>query len=233
MDRPWVMRMRWTDLLFAHWPIDPDQLRPMLPDDLELDTFDGRAYLGIVPFLMEDVGVRGLPAPPLAGRFPELNVRTYVRQGRLSGVWFLSLDAASRIAVEGARTFFHLPYFRAEMGITRDARGVVEYHSNRRDPRGPAASLDIRYRPTGPIERAAPGSLEAWLTDRPRLFASEQDGRLRRTEVRHAPWPLQPATAAISVESMAAAAGIHLPDEPPHLRYSARLDVVAWWPRPV
>jgi uncharacterized protein YqjF (DUF2071 family) len=225
------MRMRWVDLLFAHWPIDPDAIRALIPTGLELDTYDGRAYLGIVPFGMEDVGPRGLPAPPIIGAFPELNVRTYVRRGDRTGVWFLSLEAASRVAVEGARTFFHLPYFLADMELRREGE-VVEYHSTRRDPRGPAAALDIRYRPTGPVELAAPGSLEAWLTDRMRVLAIDRRGEVVRTEIAHRPWPLQPASAWIRDESMAAAHGLVLPDQPPHLRYAARLDVVAWWPRP-
>lgn len=229
--RPWVMRMRWVDLLFAHWPVDPDELRALIPPDLTLDTFDGRAYLGIVPFLMEDVGPRFLPAPPIAGAFPELNVRTYVRHGDRDGVWFLSLDAASRVAVEGARAAFNLPYFEADMRVGR-VREVIDYRSIRVDRRGPPARLETRYRATGPVELASPGSLEAWLTDRRRLYALDPHGRIMRTEIRHRPWPLQPAAARIPVETMAAAHGLILPDEPPHLRYSARLDVVAWWPVP-
>jgi len=229
--RPWVMRMRWLDLLFAHWPIDPDAFRPLVPPSLELDTFDGRAYLGIVPFRMEDVGMRGMPAPPVAGAFPELNVRTYVRHGNRSGVWFLSLDAANGAAVEGARTAFHLPYVEARMSVGR-VREVVDYRSVRVDRRGPPARFEARYRPTGPVELAAPGSLEAWLTDRRRLFAVDDWGRLLRTEIRHRPWPLQPAAARIVTDTMSAAHGLTLPDEPPHLRFAARLDVVAWWPRP-
>jgi hypothetical protein len=225
------MRMRWVDLLFAHWPMDPEALRPFIPPGLELDTFDGRAYLGIVPFLMEDVGPRFLPAPPVAGAFPELNVRTYVRHGDRGGVWFLSLDAASHIAVEGARAAFNLPYYDADMQVGR-VREVVDYRSVRTDDRGEPARFDARYRATGPVEYANPGSLEAWLTDRRRLFAVDADGRIMRTEIRHRPWPLQPAAARIERETMAAAHGLTLPDEPPHLRYSARLDVRAWWPVP-
>jgi len=226
------MRMRWVDLLFAHWPVDPAVIAALLPPPLEPDLFDGRAYLGIVPFRMEDVGPRGWPAPPLVGAFPEINVRTYARVGDLSGVWFLSLDAASRLAVEGARAAFHLPYYQAAMRVGR-VREVVDYRSIRVDGRGAPARFEARYRPTGPIEWAAPGSLEAWLTDRRRLFAMDGDGRILRTEVRHGPWPLQPAAARIEVETMAAAAGLTLPDEPPHLRFAARLDVRGWWPKPV
>ena len=225
------MRMRWLDLLFAHWPVDAEALRAHLPVDLELDTFDGQAWLGIVPFRMEDVGPRGLPAPPIAGAFPELNVRTYVTHRGRAGVWFLSLDAANRIAVEGARAAFHLPYVHAAMTVT--ARGdAIEYDSTRRDRRVPPATFRATYRPTGPIERAEPGSFEAWSTERWRLFAVDHRGRIERTEIRHAPWPLQPATAELEATEMAAAHGITLPAVPPHLRFARRLDVVAWWPRP-
>ena len=230
-SRPWVMRMRWVDLLFAHWPMDPTPLRRLLPPDLDLDLFDGRAWLGIVPFGMEDVGPRGLPAPPVLGRFPELNVRTYVTHRGLPGVWFLSLDAASRLTVEGARRWFHLPYVRAEMSLSRDGEAVV-YASSRRDRRAPPASFEAWYRPTGPVERATDGSLESWLTDRWRLFAVDADGRIERTEIRHASWPLQPAEADMDATAMAAAHGLRLPDTEPHLRFARRVDVKGWWPRP-
>jgi len=224
------MRMRWLDLLFAHWPVPVDALRPVVPASLDIDTFEGTAYLGIVPFRMEDVAPRWLPALPLIGAFPEVNVRTYVRRGDLGGVWFLSLDAASRVAVEGARFGFHLPYFHAAMSVRRDG-DAVEYRSERRDDRGPPASLDVRYGPIGPRSIAPAGSLEAWLTDRLRVFAIDDGGRLLRTEIRHDPWPLRPAQATFRVESMAAAHGLRLPDEPPHLCFADRLDVLAWWPR--
>jgi len=228
--RPWVMRMRWCDLLFAHWPVDIEVLRPLIPTALEIDAFDGRAYVGIVPFGMDDVAPRGLPALPGVGSVPEVNLRTYVRHDGVDGVWFFSLDAGNRIAVEGARSGFHLPYFVASMTMDREGE-TIDFRSERRDRRGRPAVLQVRYRPTGPVERAAPGSLEAWLTARMRLFAVDRRGRLTRTEIRHAPWPLRPAEAVFRTESLAAAQGIRLPDEPPHLRFADRLDVVAWWPR--
>lgn len=230
LRRPWIMRMRWVELLFAHWPVDAGALGGLLPSDLEIDTYDGQAWLGIVPFRMEDVAARGLPAPPVVGAFPEVNLRTYVRHRGRGGVWFLSLDAASRVIVEAARTFFHLPYFYAQMSATRDG-DTVDYRSRRTDRRGSPAEIALRYRPTGPVEPAVQGSLEAWLTDRMRVFAVDLDGRVVRTEVRHALWPLQPAEAEIRAESLVAAHGLSLPTIPPHLRYSERLDVRGWWPR--
>ena len=130
-DRPraWVMAMRWHDLLFAHWPIPAERLRALVPPQLELDTFAGSAWLGIVPFRMSRVRLRGLPPLPGAAAFPELNVRTYVRhRGERPGVWFFSLDADQPLAVEGARRLFHLNYQWAEMSSTRageDRKSVV------------------------------------------------------------------------------------------------------------
>jgi uncharacterized protein YqjF (DUF2071 family) len=224
--------MRWVDLLFAHWPVPTEVLRPLVPSGLEIDTFEGRAWLGVVPFRMEDVAPRFLPAPPGPGAFPELNVRTYVRRRGRRGVWFLSLDAGSRLAVEGARTAFHLPYFRARMSAETEA-GWVEYRSERVDRRGPAAVLAGRYRPVGPVEPAALGSLAAFLTDRRGLYAADEAGRLSWSAIRHAPWPLQPAEAEIPVNTMAAAHGIDLPDVAPLLYFARRVDVVGWWPRRV
>jgi hypothetical protein len=225
------MRMRWCDLLFAHWAVDPRTIRQMLPSGLELDQYKGRAYVGVVPFRMEDVAPRGLPAPPFLSAFPELNVRTYVRHHGRSGVWFLSLDATNPIAVAGARRAFHLPYVRADMQV-RDLGTEIEYESIRRCPSAPAASFRARYGPTGSVERASIGSFERWMSARERLFAVDGDGRIHRTEVRHAAWPLQPAWAEIDATAMFGAHGLRPPDGEPHLRFARRLDVKAWWPRP-
>ncbi len=224
--------MRWVDLLFAHWPVPAEALRPLVPPGLEIDTFDGQAWLGVVPFRMEDVAPRFLPAPPGPGAFPELNVRTYVTRRGRGGVWFLSLDAASRVTVEGARAAFHVPYFRARMSVKTDA-GWVEYRSERIDRRGRSASFDGRYRPSGPVELAEPGSLARFLTDRRGLYAADPAGRISWTSIRHPPWPLQPAEAEVRVNTMAASHGIALPATPPLLHFAKRLDVRAWWPRPV
>ena len=232
MDRPWVMRMRWRDLLFAHWAIDVDMLRPLVPAPLEIDTHQGRAYVGVIPFLMEDVAPRGLPAVPYVSAFPEVNVRTYVHHGGLDGVWFFSLDADRRLAVEGARRGFHVPYFHARMSVER-VGDEVRYRSERIDRRGRPGALDVRYRATGPAAPAAPGSLDAWLTDRSRLFAVDGRGRLSATRIAHRPWPLRPAEAEFAVETLSAAQRLELLGPPAHLAFAGRLDVRAWWPRVV
>jgi uncharacterized protein YqjF (DUF2071 family) len=223
------MAMNWHDLLFAHWPVAADVLRPLIPAGLDVDTFDGSAWLGVVPFRMTGVRVRGTPALPGPGAFPELNVRTYVRCGNRPGVWFFSLDAASRVAVRAARAAFHLPYFDAEM-VCDAAGDDVAYRSRRTHRGAPPAEFVARYGPSGPVTLSTPGSLAAWLTERYCLYAAKPDGALLVGEIHHAPWPLQPAHATVDLNSMAAAAGVALPASAPHLLFARRLDVVAWAP---
>jgi hypothetical protein len=227
------MAQRWHDLLFAHWPLPAGLLARRLPRGLELDTFDGEGWLGVIPFRMSGVRLRGLPALPGTGAFPELNVRTYVRHRGRPGVWFFSLDAASAVAVGVARRWFHLPYFRARMECLAGTDGAVEYRSERTHPGAPPAELRARYAPDGSPAAAVPGSLEHFLVERYSLFADVGDGRLLRGDIVHPPWPLQPATAEWQHNSMAAAAGLALPDRAPLLHFARRLEVRIGRPRRV
>jgi hypothetical protein len=223
------MRMSWCDLLFAHWRVDPETLRALLPrtdPPLELDLWNGEAWIGIVPFRMANVGLNGLPGLPGARAFPELNVRTYVNGGGRPGVWFFSLDAASWLAVRGARIGFHLPYFDAEMRCEQRGDGF-QYQSRRTHRGGGTAVLEVDYRPTGDVFRSQPGSLEHWLTERYRLFAADSRGRLFRGEIEHEPWPLQSAAAEFKTCTMTGELGLTLPTEPPHLLFARQLDVRA------
>ena len=192
-DRTWAMTMAWLDLLFAHWSFAPDDIRKLLPANLELDTFEGRAWVGVVPFRMTDVGPRGLNWVPGVSAFPELNVRTYVTRDGKPGVWFFSLDATSKLAVRAARMGFSLPYYDATMRC-ESVDGWIEYRSERDDPAGVFAG---RYRAVGPVYQSQPGTLESWLTERYCLYAANGDGELRRGEIHHPPWPLARAEAEI------------------------------------
>ncbi len=228
---PWRMAQSWCDLLFAHWPLPAAQLQKLLPPNLVLDTFDGVAWVGVVPFRMVDVRPRGLPSVPWLSAFPELNVRTYVRSPNADhpqpGVFFFSLEAANPVAVALARRFFRLPYFYADMALQQ--RGDWIHYRSRRIHRGaPPAGFVGRYRPIGEVLPARPGTLEQWLTERYSLYTSDQQGRLYIGEIHHIPWPLQNAEAEIDLNSMAAASGISLPDQPPLLHFARRLDVAVW-----
>ncbi len=226
-DAPWVLSQSWHHLLFAHWPLSPEALRPLIPRGLELETFDGQAWLGVVPFDIQDFKLRGLVPLPLMTAFLELNVRTYVTAEGKAGIWFFSLDAASAMAVAGARALYHLPYFNAAMSI-RVVGDTLTYTSRRTHRHAPSAVFEGSYRPTGPVYCAQPGTLENWLTERYCLYAADGRGRLYRGEIHHQPWPLQPAEATIATNTMAQPHGFQLPDWLPLLHYARRLDVALW-----
>lgn len=223
--QPWVMRQQWHDLLFAHWPISVETVRPLVPQPLTIDTIDGATWLGVVPFRMADVAPRWTPAVPGFSAFPELNLRLYVTYRGRPGVWFLSLDAANAVAVWVARRFFHLPYEHADMAIAPGGEGVA-YRSVRRGAE--PVMFEGRYGPDGDAFVAEPGSLDAWLTERYCLYAQAPDGTLYRGEIHHAPWPLQPAWAEIDRNDLARPHGLALDGPPPHLLFASRLDVVVW-----
>jgi uncharacterized protein YqjF (DUF2071 family) len=227
---PWVMAQTWHDLLFAHWPVRAAELRALIPARLEIDTFDGTAWVGVVPFRMSGVRLRGTPALPWLSSFPELNVRSYVVRDGKPGVWFFSLDAGNFVAVAIARRWFHLPYFRASMHLAERA-GWIQYRSKRRHRESVPASLKARYRPIAALQLAQPGTLVSFLTERYCLYTADGRGRLIRGEIHHAPWPLQLAEAEFADNTMASAAGIALPASEPLLHFARRQDVVVWPPQ--
>jgi uncharacterized protein YqjF (DUF2071 family) len=227
------MSMTWHDLLFAHWPVAVEKLRKLIPGSLQVDTFDGEAWIGLVPFGMSHVRHRWLPAIPGTSRFPELNVRTYVTVDDKPGVWFFSLDAANRLAVFAARRLFHLPYLNARMSLECDREDRVTYHSERTHRGAVGAELHGSYRPTSPAYSTKEGQLDHWLTARYCLYSADRRGRLYRGEIDHPSWPLQEAEAEFREESMIEPLGITRADRPPLLHFVKRLDVVAWTLEPV
>jgi len=227
-SRPWIMYQRWHDLLFAHWALPVDQVHPLVPRELELDTFEGKAWVGVIPFWMSHVRFRGLPPIPTASTFPELNVRTYVRARKepdKPGVYFFSLDAASLLAVMGARVGARLPYFWADMRA-RVSEADIEYLSMRK--RQPTAQLVARYRPTGGVS-IQKSNLEQFVTERYCLYTARH-GRVQRIQIHHLPWPLQPAEAEFDVNTTAEAQGLKLPPDKPVLQFAKFLEVFIFAP---
>ena len=217
------MKQTWHDLLFAHWPLPKDEIRPLVPDQLSLDTFDGKGWVGVVPFWMSGIHARGLPPLPGLSRFPELNVRTYVTCSGKPGVYFFSLDAANLPAVWAARTFYHLPYFHARMS-SLEQEGRIHYSSERYCG---TATFRGTYRPTSDARLRAKGSIEHWLTERYCLYTVHHN-QVYRGEIHHEPWPLQDAEADISENTVAPASNISLPNTRPLLHFARRLDVLIW-----
>src|SRR5829696_1890271 len=200
---PWALGMSWRDLLFMHWPVESDVLRPLV-----------------------------LPTVPGLSHFPEINLRTYVTAEGRPGVWFFSLDAGSRIAVRLARATFHLPYFDAEM-YCHASGDEVDYRSLRTHRGAPGAKFEARYRPVGEPFESGEGSIERFLTERYCLYSTDRRGQVRRAEVHHHLWPLQPAEVEARTLAMTQQIGLKLPSTAPILHFSKRLDVLAWLPRRV
>ncbi|MDX1436644.1 MAG: DUF2071 domain-containing protein [Anaerolineales bacterium] len=223
----WLVRFSWENLLFMHWPVQIDALRERIPEPLEIDTYDGEAWIGVVPFEMNRIRSAYLPPIPGLAAFPELNVRTYVTFQGKPGVWFFSLDAPNRLAVRGARAVFHLPYFDAAMSCTIGSNHVA-YSCSRIHRNAPAADFQSRYAQAGPRMEVLPGSIDEWLTFRYCLYAIDSKKRLCRGEIHHAPWQLYPAEAEVIVDTMVTSLGIRLPDIPPMLHFSKTIDAVSW-----
>lgn len=226
---PWIMAQTWHNLLFAHWPVAPDDLRPHLPPGLTLDTFDGHAWIGLILFRLSGIRLRGCPPMPLMSAFPEINVRTYIRDEGRPAIMFLSLDADNLLGIELAKRWYHLPYLQAQMTFT-EAGDQVHFTSHRTTPTAPFATFSGSYGPTGPVAYSTPASLAHWFTERYRLYSTDRQGGLHRADIYHDPWPLQPAAATFAANTMALSHGITLPDTAPLCHYAHHMPAHFWLP---
>jgi uncharacterized protein len=221
-----IMHQNWGKLLFMHWRIEEKLLRPVVPKDLEIDTFDGSAWIAITPFTMWDIRA----FPPFIPRIPglnsmhELNVRTYVHHDRVPGVWFFSLDCNSAAAVLGARMFFHLPYYNAEIELEEEDE-TIDYSLDRIDD--PPAQFEASWEIGETLPYSHPGSLEFFLTERYCLY-SEHDRELYRARIYHEPWPLQRATLLSLDSTMIESQGLPTPTGDPLLHYAEEISVDIW-----
>lgn len=221
--------MTWEKLAFFHWRASSVSIARRLPPGLELDTFDGDAWIGVVPFIMRGVGIGSLPAPFGTREFLELNVRTYVVHEGVPSVWFFSLDASHPLAVRAARALYHLPYFDASLSWSQDER--VRYEGRRVHKNAPPGVWSAQYWPVGPVFRSEPGSFAHWSTERYRLVTTDNRGRLLFGEVSHEPWPLQVAEGEITENSLAEGWGVSLEGSAESVLYAERLPVRAGPPR--
>lgn len=203
-------------------------LRPLVPEPLQIQEFEGTSWVGLVPFRMQGVMRRPLPDLPYISAFPELNARLYVELDGKPGVWFLSLDAANALAVWAARRFFHLPYYHSRMTLTESPDDIRFSSLRNASPDG--IEFHARYAATSAPYESEPGTLEHWLTERYCLYAQAPDGQLLRTDVHHHPWPLQHARAEIGRNDLLPNHGISVQGPPPLLHFSRHIDVVVWPP---
>lgn len=221
-----IMRQWWGKLLFMHWPIEAERLRPLIPSRLTIDTFEGQAWIGVVPFTMWGVRPSFGPALPGLSTFHELNVRTYVHYRGVPGVWFFSLDANNAPAVWVARTFAHLPYFNARMALEQD-NANINYLSTRTRKNAPPAMLETSWRIGEELEQSSPESRTFFLTERYCLYAAQREN-LYQLRIFHPPWPLRQATLSSNASTMIEALGISSPTGEPLLHYAEELKVDIW-----
>lgn len=221
-----LMHQNWGKLLFMHWAIDAEVLRPLIPSRLSIDTFGEKAWIGVVPFTMWGIRAPFLPPIPGTSAFHELNVRTYVHYNRVPGVWFFSLDAENSLAVWGARTFYHLPYFNAEMSLKQEGKSI-SYSSKRVDERGAQAEFHATWTIREELPQTQPNSLEFFLTERYCLYSFHRD-RLYRSRIFHQPWPLQCATLGSYRSTMIESLGTPQPECEPVLHYAESIAVDIW-----
>ncbi|HEV7377944.1 MAG TPA: DUF2071 domain-containing protein [Pyrinomonadaceae bacterium] len=223
-----IMHQDWGKLLFMHWRIREELLRPLIPERLQIDTFDGSAWIAITPFTMWDIRAFPPYLPPVPGlsSMHELNVRTYVHLDGVPGVWFFSLDANGSVAVITARTFFHLPYFNAEMSLEESGKTIV-YSSSRTEHDAPAAEFDATWKIGETLPYSHPGSLEFFLTERYCLYAAHKQ-KLYRCRIFHQPWPLQKAELSTLSSTMIESHGLPTPEDAPLLHYAEEISVDIW-----
>ena len=228
----WGMTQRWNDLLFAHWPIPAVLMEALLPEWLEVDSFQGSAWLGAVPFWLDRIKIRGVPAIPGLRNFPDLNFRTYVRDRFTGtpGIYCFSVDSSNLFTVAMAHIAYHLPYRLAEMHMEPRSDREFAFYSRRRLVRS-SVIFKARYRGMGPTHKTAempPGSFEYFFSERNCVFSINRGGQPIRANLHHVPWPLEEAEAEIERNDLATAVGIELPKMEPVLHYSRRLAVYVW-----
>ena len=228
--RGWpIMYQSWGKLLFMHWPVPAEQLRPLIPNRLSIDTFDGSAWIGITPFTMWDVRPAFTPPLPVLSRSHELNVRTYVHLEGIPGVWFFSLDANNALAALGARLAFHLPYFHARMALKRQGRNIF-FTSSRTGRHGTPAEFDAAWTVGEKLPQSLPGSLEFFLTERYCLY-SARGNYLYRARIFHNPWPLHGAQLSSCRSTMIESQGLPSVGGVPLLHQQGEPLRVEIWPR--
>ena len=220
------MVQQWRDLAYVHWRYDPQVVAALLPEGLEVDTFDGSAWVGLIPFSMRGIGVPRLPAVPYFGSFPEINVRTYVRRNGIPGVWFFSLDVNRLIPAVVARTTYLLPYCWGRASNRID-NGVLRSDVERRWPSRARSCTAVRI--GQPI--AQPDDLAVFLSARWGLYSKGLFGGLMYAPVDHEPWPLHSASLESIDQNVVEAAGLPSPTGEPHVMFSPGVSVRIGRPR--
>jgi uncharacterized protein YqjF (DUF2071 family) len=225
---PWLLFMTWRDLLFASWRIPVEALRSKVPPELELDTFDGSAWVTLVPMGVTDMHWRGIPPIPGMEGFRELNLRTYIKRNDRPGIYFLSIECPAAFSDWIARHFFGVPYFEAQIAAFSDG-ATFHFASERTAKNQPPAALFSTFRPATESFPPAPGSLASFLVERYCLYFVH-GGEVYRGDIHHGEWKLHNAEAELDVNTITKAAGVELAAKPDHTVFVAQTDTLIWPP---
>lgn len=222
----WIMRQKWRNFLFMHWPVNPELVSNLIPSPLRLDTFQGYAWLGYIAFLMDGIYPRALPKLPLTRRFPEINVRTYVQYDGKPGIFFLSIDVKNWASLKIARHWYHLPYHSSNVSI--EHKGTTFSFQSIRNENNRHISFKALYKPISDVFSPEEGTLDHWLTERYCLYSRDKTSNIYCGEIHHLPWPLQKAEFEIQSNSLLSPFNINLRNTNPIAHYSGGVDALIW-----
>lgn len=220
-SKPWVFRQSWVDLCFVHFEVPEQVLRSSLPPALEVDTFQGKAWIGLVPFGMQDVMIRPFPNLLYFSAFNEFNVRTYVIYQGKPGVYFFSLDCPNRVAIWIGNRFFKMPYLKSDI-VRQMKEDKTYFYCKRRNSR---KVFEANYRPISDPLNYPKDSFEIWATERYCCYSRDKNDHCYRCEIQHLPWPLQKAEIEIIQNDIS---DFDLGEQHPSVLYSKKLEVIAW-----
>jgi len=223
----WIMRQSWRNSLFIHWPIPAEVLRPHIPSVLEIDTYNGSAWLGVVVFVMGGIYPRGLSSISLTPPFPEINVRTYVHYNGKPGIFFMSLDVGDWASCTIAKRWYRLPYKKADISSRKEGQ-TFYCQSVRKGTKNPLTSFQVKYTPLSEVYFPKDGTLDDWLTERYCLYSTNNGINIYCSEIHHRPWPLQKVEAEISRNTLLMPFKIDGTEVQPIYHFSKGVDTFFW-----
>ncbi|MFE4708698.1 YqjF family protein [Peribacillus simplex] len=226
-SKKWIMRQPWRNLLFTHWPIPAETLRPHIPLHLEIDTFDGYAWLGVILFVMEGIYPRGLSSVSLTPKFSEINVRTYVQCDGKPGIFFMSLDVEDWASYIIAKKWFRLPYHSAQISLEKKGQ-TFHCQSIRKGKTNTPIRFNAKYAPIPEVYFPEKGTLDHWLTERYCLYSTDNGVNIYCGEIHHRPWPLQKVEAEICTNTLFTPFNFDLTEVKPLFHFSKGVDTLIW-----
>jgi uncharacterized protein YqjF (DUF2071 family) len=226
-EKKWIMRQSWRNLLFTHWPISPEVLRPYIPSQLQIDTFNDRAWIGVVVFVMEGIYHRYLPTISLTPTFSEINVRTYVRYNGKPGIYFLSLDVNDLASYTIAKRWYHLPYSLASISYQQEGP-TFHVKSIRKAKTNIPIEFKGSYSPNQDVFYAKKETLEHWFIERYCLYSNDNRGNMYCGDIHHRPWPLQTVNTKISMNTLFSMFSFNVSEENSLSSYSRGVDTLIW-----